>query len=150
MTSAIIGTGTVGRTLAGFFQKAGIEVALANTRGAEAVEPIAKELGGKVIATSLDDALRADVIFFAVQFLNVKDVASVKPDWTGRLDRLMAGLEWMLFGRRTVADAYLYVMCGWKDRSPTPLASYPALAAFKARLDADEGVQRGLAGEPSD
>lgn len=45
-----------------------------------------------------------------------------------RLNRLMAGQEWMLFGRRAVADAYLYVMCGWKDRSPTPLASYPALA----------------------
>lgn len=65
-----------------------------------------------------------------------------------RLDRLMTGQEWMLFGRRTVADAYLYVMCGWKDNSPTPLASYPALAAFKARLDADEGVKLALAGEP--
>jgi len=65
-----------------------------------------------------------------------------------RLDRLMSGQEWMLFGRRTVADAYLYVMCGWKNNSPTPLASYPALAAFKARLDADEGVKLALAGEP--
>jgi predicted dinucleotide-binding enzyme len=85
MTYAIIGTGTVGQTLAGFFQKAGIEVALANTRGAEAVGPIARELGGKVMATSLDDALHADIIFLAVQFLNFKDVASVKPDWTGKI-----------------------------------------------------------------
>ncbi len=66
-----------------------------------------------------------------------------------RLDQRMQGQEWLLFGRRTVADAYLYVMCRWKDRSPTPLARYPALAAFKARLDADEEVQRALGEEPT-
>ena len=64
-----------------------------------------------------------------------------------RLDQLMQDRTWLLFGRRTVADAYLYVMCRWKDRSPTPLARYPALAAFKARLDADEGVQRAVSEE---
>lgn len=63
-----------------------------------------------------------------------------------RLDRRMQNREWLLFGRRTVADAYLYVMCRWKDRSPAPLARYPALAAFKTRLDADGGV-RGATGE---
>jgi 8-hydroxy-5-deazaflavin:NADPH oxidoreductase len=34
---------------------------------------------------SLDDALEADVIFFAVGFLNFKDVGSAKPDWTGKI-----------------------------------------------------------------
>jgi hypothetical protein len=85
MTYSIVGTGKVGQTLASFFPKAGIEVALANTRGPEAVEPLAKELGGKVVAKSLDEALKADIIFFAVQFLNFKDVGSVKPDWTGKI-----------------------------------------------------------------
>ena len=66
-----------------------------------------------------------------------------------RLDRAMQGRTWMLFDRRTVADAYLYVMCRWKDNTPTPLSAYPALAAFKARLDADPGVQRALQEEPS-
>ncbi len=66
-----------------------------------------------------------------------------------RLDQLMQDRTWLLFDRRTVADAYLYVMCRWKDRSPTPLANYPALAAFKARLDADEGVQRAVSEEPA-
>jgi 8-hydroxy-5-deazaflavin:NADPH oxidoreductase len=85
MSYSIIGTGTVGKTLAAFFAKAGIAVALANTRGAETVEPVAKELGGNVVAKSLDDALEADVIFFAVGFLNFKDVGSAKPDWTGKI-----------------------------------------------------------------
>jgi len=85
MTYGIIGTGNVGKTLAAFFAKAGVEVALANTRGPEAVKPIAKELGGNVVAKSLDEALKADIIFFAVPFLNFKDVGSVKPDWTGKI-----------------------------------------------------------------
>lgn len=61
-----------------------------------------------------------------------------------RLDRMMQGRDWTLFDRRTVADAYLYVMCRWKDKTPHPIADYPALAAFKARLDKNAGVQRAL------
>jgi glutathione S-transferase len=56
----------------------------------------------------------------------------------------MRDREWLLFGRRTVADAYLYVMCRWKDKSPTPLPRYPNLNQFKRRLDIDLGVQRAL------
>jgi 8-hydroxy-5-deazaflavin:NADPH oxidoreductase len=85
MSYSIIGTGTVGKTLAAFFARAGIAVALANSRGPEAVEPVAKELGGKVVAKSLDEALEAGIIFFAVPFLNFKDVGSVKSDWTGKI-----------------------------------------------------------------
>jgi len=66
-----------------------------------------------------------------------------------RLDEAMRGRTWMLFDRRTVADAYLYVMCCWKDRTPKPLAAYPTLAAFKERLDVDDGVQRALTEEGS-
>jgi len=85
MTYSIVGTGNVGQTLASFFAKAGVEVALANTRGPEAVEPIVKQLGGKIVASSFDEALEAEIIFFAVQFLSFKDIGSVKPDWTGKI-----------------------------------------------------------------
>jgi predicted dinucleotide-binding enzyme len=85
MNYSIVGTGNVGQTLASFFAKARVEVALANTRGREAVEPIAKQLDGQIVASSLDEALEADIVFFAVQFLNFKDIASVKPDWTGKI-----------------------------------------------------------------
>jgi glutathione S-transferase len=61
-----------------------------------------------------------------------------------RLNDMMQGRDWALFGRRTVADAYLYVMCSWKDNTPTPLTHYPVLAAHKARLDADPAVKRAL------
>jgi predicted dinucleotide-binding enzyme len=85
MSYSIIGTGSVGSTLASFFAKAGIEIGLANTKGAEAVEPLAGKLGRSVVAKSLDDALKADVIFFAVQFLQFKNAASALSDWTGKI-----------------------------------------------------------------
>jgi 8-hydroxy-5-deazaflavin:NADPH oxidoreductase len=85
MTYSIVGTGNIGKTLATYFAKAKIEVALANTRGAEAVEPIAKKLNGTVTARSLDEALRTDIIFVAVPFLNFKDVGSLRPDWTNKI-----------------------------------------------------------------
>jgi len=85
MSYSIIGTGTVGSTLASFFANAGIEVSLANTRGADAVRPMAKQLGRSVLAKSLEEALKADVIFFAVPFLQFQEVAAALPDWTGKI-----------------------------------------------------------------
>jgi glutathione S-transferase len=64
-----------------------------------------------------------------------------------RLDELMRDRTWLLFDRRTVADAYLYVMCSWQARTPTPLTAYPALNRYKTRLDLDPGVQRALGEE---
>jgi glutathione S-transferase len=58
-----------------------------------------------------------------------------------RLNQQMQDKEFCLFGRRTVVDAYLYVMCTWKDKTPQPLGTYPALAAFKKRLDGMSGVE---------
>lgn len=64
-----------------------------------------------------------------------------------RMNAQLEGKAWSLFGRRTVVDCYLFVMCRWKDSSPKKLAAYPALAAFKARLDADPGVRRAVEAE---
>jgi glutathione S-transferase len=60
-----------------------------------------------------------------------------------RLEALMSdGRQWLALGHRSVADAYLFLMCSWKDNTPTPLAHFPHLAAHSARLKADAGVQR--------
>jgi glutathione S-transferase len=61
-----------------------------------------------------------------------------------RLDGLMEGNDWRVLGHRSVADAYLYVMCSWKDMTPTPLANFPALAAFSARMNADPRVKAAV------
>jgi 8-hydroxy-5-deazaflavin:NADPH oxidoreductase len=85
MNTSIIGTGAVGLTLASFFAKAEIEVGLASTKGADAVAPLARKVGQSVAAKSLDEALKADVVFIAVPFLKFKEVASALPDWTGKI-----------------------------------------------------------------
>jgi len=61
-----------------------------------------------------------------------------------RLDRLMEARQWRVLGHRTVADAYLYVMCSWKDMTPTPLSNFPALAAFSARVGSDPSIKAAL------
>jgi glutathione S-transferase len=64
-----------------------------------------------------------------------------------RLNALIKDKTWSLFGRRTVADAYLYVMCTWKDKTPTPLSEFLELAKFKTRMDLESAVQRALGEE---
>jgi predicted dinucleotide-binding enzyme len=85
MNYSIIGTGLVGSTFASLFEKAGIEVSLANSRGADSVEPVAKQIGPHIIAKSLADALKADIIFAAVPFLKFKDLGTALPDWSGKI-----------------------------------------------------------------
>ena len=85
MKYSIIGAGPVGSTIASLLDKSGIQVALANSRGVDAVRPIAAKAGHGVIPSSLDDALLADVIFIGIPFIRFKDVASRLADWTGKI-----------------------------------------------------------------
>jgi len=85
MTYAIIGTGNVGSALARQFARAGIAVSIANTRGPETIRPLAEELGDKVTAQTLEDALAADVVFLAIPFIAVEEFARSRSDWTGKI-----------------------------------------------------------------
>lgn len=85
MNYSIVGTGEVGTTLAGLFQRAGIKVQLANTRGREGAQSAAAAVGSHVLASSLDEALAADIVLFAVQFVSFKDVGALRKDWTGTI-----------------------------------------------------------------
>lgn len=51
--------------------------------------------------------------------------------------------DWYL-GRRSFADAYLYVLTRWADRTPKALSEAPTLAAHRKRMEADEGVKTAL------
>lgn len=64
-----------------------------------------------------------------------------------RLDGLLLDREWLVLERRTVADAYLHVMCRFKVNTPTSLADYPNLARHFRNLATDPGVIRALAEE---
>lgn len=82
---SIVGSGSVGKTLAGLFARAGIDVQIANSREPDSMAPIAKELGRHVVPVTLEHALDADVIFLAVGFMQVRRVAAKRSDWAGKL-----------------------------------------------------------------
>lgn len=52
--------------------------------------------------------------------------------------------DWLL-GRRSFADAYLYVLTRWIDQTPLEIGAYPALKAHRERMEADEDVRTALA-----
>ncbi len=55
-----------------------------------------------------------------------------------------SGGEWYL-GQKSFADAFLYVLTRWLDKTPLSLADYPALKAHRERMEQDEGVRKALA-----
>ncbi len=83
MNYAIIGSGNVGSALARQFARSGIAVSIANTRGAGSLTSLTAELGPKVTASSLSDAIKADVIILAVPFRAHAAIGAEKPDWAG-------------------------------------------------------------------
>ena len=85
MTYAIIGSGSIGRALATRFASKGITVSIANRRGPESLGGLARVLGENVKPVSVEDALRADVVFLAVPFDAVRDAIGGAPAWNGRI-----------------------------------------------------------------
>jgi hypothetical protein len=64
---AIIGSGKIGSTAARLFIGAGHEVAIANRRGPQSLEPLQRELGAALQPASIEDAVRfGDVVLVAV------------------------------------------------------------------------------------
>lgn len=63
MKYSIVGSGPVGRTLAGLFAKTGINVQIANSRGPESLVAIATGLGRHVLPATVERALEAGMIF---------------------------------------------------------------------------------------
>jgi len=60
----------------------------------------------------------------------------------------LAGRNWIAdTANHSVADAYLYVMLVWAGLKNIDLSGYDDLVAFKARMDADAGVQKALKDE---
>lgn len=60
-------------------------------------------------------------------------------------DNLKDGGGEHYLGKRSFADAYLYVLTRWIEQTPIDIADYPALAKFRERMQADDGVKKALA-----
>lgn len=84
MSYAIIGFGNIGQALAKAFARRGIEVSVATTRDPQSFAADAAAIGPQVIAKTLVEAVKADVVFLAVRFESHQDVAKVLPTWKGK------------------------------------------------------------------
>ena len=84
MSYAIIGFGKIGHALAKAFARNGIEVSVATTRDPQTFAADAAAIGPKVLAKTLAEAVKADVIFLAVRFESHGDVAKALPNWQGK------------------------------------------------------------------
>ena len=84
MNYAIIGFGKIGQALAHAFARRSIEVAVATRHPPEGLAPQARAIGPTVVATSLQEALKADTIFLAVRSESHRDVAKALPSWKGK------------------------------------------------------------------
>lgn len=84
MSYAIIGFGAVGQALARAFARNNIEVAVASRRPPEALAPLAQAIGPTVVPKTLQEAVKADVIFLAVLFPGHPEVAQSLASWQGK------------------------------------------------------------------
>ncbi len=62
------------------------------------------------------------------------------------VDRQLEGRDWIA-GFRSVADPYLFVTLLWADRLKLDVGGLARVHAYKARLQADSGVQAALTAE---
>ena len=84
MSYAIVGFGKIGHALAHAFARNNINVTVASRRSPEELAPQARAIGPTVTAKSLQEALKADIIFLAVVFEQHPEVAKALPSWKGK------------------------------------------------------------------
>src|SRR5580658_7909828 len=85
MSIAIIGSGAIGRALATRFARKRIAVSL-TTRGESAsLDGFVRELSPYVTPATVGEGLRANVVFLAVPFPAVRDLASMAGGWSDRI-----------------------------------------------------------------
>ncbi len=63
-----------------------------------------------------------------------------------RMDGMLTdnGGDWYL-GQRSFADAFLYVLTRWIEKTPLSIEDYPTLKKHRTRMEADAGVRQALA-----
>ena len=84
MSYAIIGFGNIGQALAKAFARKGIEVSVATTRDPQSFASTAAAIGPQIIANTLAEAVKADIIFLAVRFESHPEAAKALPTWKGK------------------------------------------------------------------
>lgn len=76
MKIGIIGAGSIGTTIAKHATEAGYEVIISNSRSPLTLKEKIRQIGGNVIAGSVQEAAEADVVVLAVRWEHVQEVLS--------------------------------------------------------------------------
>jgi predicted dinucleotide-binding enzyme len=84
MRYAIIGFGAVGQALARAFARKNLQVTVASRRAPEVIVPQVKAIGPTVTASSLQDALKAEIVILAIPFGSQNELAKAA-DWQGKI-----------------------------------------------------------------
>jgi len=85
MSIGIIGAGALGSNLARAFAKAGLPAVLSNSRGRESLSGLVEELGATIKAGTTQEAAKADIVFLALRWVDLKKVLGGLPVWNGRI-----------------------------------------------------------------
>lgn len=105
MKIGIIGAGNIGATAAKLFAEAGHEVAISNSRGAETLRELTREIGENVKAMEVKDAAEfGEIVLAAIPFKEYKtlpadalankiviDAGNYYPDRDGTFDEIESG-----------------------------------------------------------
>jgi predicted dinucleotide-binding enzyme len=86
MSYAIIGAGKLGVALAGLFARKALSVSITSRRPLQEIALLVRELGVRVTAVRLEEALRADILFLAIPFSGFKEFAhETIVDWKAKI-----------------------------------------------------------------
>jgi predicted dinucleotide-binding enzyme len=85
MTIGIIGSGAIGAAFAQTLARAGIEATISNSRGADSLKELVRELGPAIKAGTREEAARADTVFIAVNWTKLPAALAGLPNWNGRI-----------------------------------------------------------------
>jgi predicted dinucleotide-binding enzyme len=85
MSIGIIGAGALGSNLARAFARAGISAVISNRRGPESLAGLVRELGPTIKAGTTQEAAKADIVFVALRWVDLKKVLGELPKWNGRI-----------------------------------------------------------------
>ena len=80
----IIGSGPLGRAVAGHAVAAGLPVFMSNSRGPDSLSAVVADLGPLATAVPVADAAAADLVVLAIPFVKVPELTAVT-DWSGRV-----------------------------------------------------------------
>ncbi|RFB78264.1 NADPH-dependent F420 reductase [Methylovirgula sp. 4M-Z18] len=85
MSIGIIGAGALGSNIARVLAGNGIAATIANRRGPDSLAELVQELGPSIMAGSLAEAARADIVIVALRWVDLEKVLGGLPAWNGRI-----------------------------------------------------------------